>query len=327
MTSRQEVPVPLLLWCPACHERHVDEGELATRPHRTHACQGCGFLWAPAVVPTVGVRFLPGCRGEVAAAPVVARTELAADSWFAEALSDLAQAVAERTGLAGVSSVVVAPELGLRLGIAGPGSALTVLTPCGPVRVEVRDGVAAGREAARPVSEDRVRAALERGLAACRADVVVVVDPRPEDPREARAADFGAMPTRRARRTPIRSTFADFQHGDFPWDRGRWFGSFVSLDGAPATDLTWGDVEEVVWHGEHGDSDWTISGGVARLRDGRYCAWESEQGPTGTGFSGDAYGGTADVAFASKEVAALRHVSDSTRERMVRVALRRGGGS
>lgn len=29
----------------------------------THACQECGFLWAPAVVPTVGVRFLPGCKG------------------------------------------------------------------------------------------------------------------------------------------------------------------------------------------------------------------------------------------------------------------------
>jgi hypothetical protein len=55
-------PVPLRLHCPVCHTLHVDEGEQATTPHRTHACQHCGLLWAPAVVPTVGVRFLPGCK-------------------------------------------------------------------------------------------------------------------------------------------------------------------------------------------------------------------------------------------------------------------------
>lgn len=54
-------PIPLLLWCPECYERHIDEGEFASKPHKTHACQKCGFQWAPAVVPTVGVRFLPGC--------------------------------------------------------------------------------------------------------------------------------------------------------------------------------------------------------------------------------------------------------------------------
>ena len=66
-----EEPVPLLLWCPSCGERHIDPPtpsavgvgdekiEWAGRPHRTHACQSCGMLWAPAVVPTVGVQFLP----------------------------------------------------------------------------------------------------------------------------------------------------------------------------------------------------------------------------------------------------------------------------
>lgn len=56
-------PVPLILHCPLCHTRHVDEGEQATREHRTHACQNprCGHLWAPAVVATVGVWTLPGC--------------------------------------------------------------------------------------------------------------------------------------------------------------------------------------------------------------------------------------------------------------------------
>jgi hypothetical protein len=56
--------LPLLLHCPMCGARHIDEGEQATKPHRTHACQLCGHLWAPAVVETVGVRFLPGCKNE-----------------------------------------------------------------------------------------------------------------------------------------------------------------------------------------------------------------------------------------------------------------------
>lgn len=55
-------PIPLILHCPGCSSRHIDEGEQATTPHRTHACQECGLLWAPAVIPTVGVKFLPGCK-------------------------------------------------------------------------------------------------------------------------------------------------------------------------------------------------------------------------------------------------------------------------
>ena len=54
--------IPMRLVCPACRELHVDEGEFATKPHHTHACQVCGNVWRPALVPTVGVRFLPGFR-------------------------------------------------------------------------------------------------------------------------------------------------------------------------------------------------------------------------------------------------------------------------
>lgn len=63
-------PIPLILWCPSCETRHVDAGDSATRPHRTHACQHCGVLWAPAAVPTVGVQFLPGCKDEAPATDV-----------------------------------------------------------------------------------------------------------------------------------------------------------------------------------------------------------------------------------------------------------------
>lgn len=55
-----EEPVPIILNCPVCHARHIDEGEYATKPHHTHSCQTCGTCWRPAVVPTVGVQFLPG---------------------------------------------------------------------------------------------------------------------------------------------------------------------------------------------------------------------------------------------------------------------------
>lgn len=61
-------PVPMLLWCPECGERHVDAGEFEKKPHHTHACQSCGMVWRPAKVATVGVAFLPGCKNEENAA-------------------------------------------------------------------------------------------------------------------------------------------------------------------------------------------------------------------------------------------------------------------
>jgi hypothetical protein len=55
-------PVPMILRCHYCGMRHIDEGEFATKPHHTHACQHCGECWRPAIVPTVGVWFLPGFK-------------------------------------------------------------------------------------------------------------------------------------------------------------------------------------------------------------------------------------------------------------------------
>lgn len=64
--------IPMLLWCPECRERHIDEGEFATKAHHTHACQHCGHCWRPAIVPTCGVRFLPGFKNE---SPVMTERE------------------------------------------------------------------------------------------------------------------------------------------------------------------------------------------------------------------------------------------------------------
>lgn len=57
-------PIPIRLHCPSCGELHIDEGEFATKPHHTHACQFCGEVWRPAIVFTVGVRFLPGFKSQ-----------------------------------------------------------------------------------------------------------------------------------------------------------------------------------------------------------------------------------------------------------------------
>lgn len=58
-------PIPMLLFCPECWKRHVDQGEFATKHHHTHACQYCGHVWRPAIVATVGVQFLPGFRDNI----------------------------------------------------------------------------------------------------------------------------------------------------------------------------------------------------------------------------------------------------------------------
>lgn len=62
--TTSDTPIPMLIWCSQCRERHVDIGEFATKPHHTHACQRCGNVWRPALVATVGVRFLPGFKNE-----------------------------------------------------------------------------------------------------------------------------------------------------------------------------------------------------------------------------------------------------------------------
>lgn len=59
-----EPGIPMLLFCPKCGERHIDEGEFATKLHHTHACQECGMVWRPSIAATCGVQFLPGFKSE-----------------------------------------------------------------------------------------------------------------------------------------------------------------------------------------------------------------------------------------------------------------------
>lgn len=52
-------PIPMVLHCPTCGLQHVDAPAPAigwfNPPHRSHQCGGCGTIWRPADVPTVGV--------------------------------------------------------------------------------------------------------------------------------------------------------------------------------------------------------------------------------------------------------------------------------
>lgn len=82
---------------------------------------------------------------------------------------------------------------------------------------------------------------------------------------------------------------------DAPWDRGAWDGSFISADGASIEDFTVDDVDHMIAYGETDDRWEGISVGIARLKDGRVIGWEACYGPTGRGFSCNAYGGTADI--------------------------------
>lgn len=55
----QAVPIPMVLHCPSCGLQHVDapepEAGWFNPPHRSHKCHGCGSVWRPADVATVGV--------------------------------------------------------------------------------------------------------------------------------------------------------------------------------------------------------------------------------------------------------------------------------
>jgi hypothetical protein len=105
---------------------------------------------------------------------------------------------------------------------------------------------------------------------------------------------------------------------DTPWHRYDWTGSFVAVDDCPTTDLTRDDVAVVLAYGETDSMDWDgESAGVVLLHDGRVIAWESNWGPTGSGFCCDAYGGEADIICAWTIAGAHMRISERARELLV----------
>lgn len=55
LMSIEDNPVPVTIYCPKCETMHLDDGEWATRPHKTHLCLECGQEWRPFPYATVGV--------------------------------------------------------------------------------------------------------------------------------------------------------------------------------------------------------------------------------------------------------------------------------
>lgn len=79
LAARTNAAQHMLLWCPSCGERHIDEGEFATKEHHTHACQHCGLVWRPAIGPTFGVRYLPGFKNRAEAEDLIRRLKAIRD--------------------------------------------------------------------------------------------------------------------------------------------------------------------------------------------------------------------------------------------------------
>lgn len=54
---KQDTPIDMVLYCPACGLQHIDAEEDGwdNPPHRSHLCHGCKHVWRPADVPTNGV--------------------------------------------------------------------------------------------------------------------------------------------------------------------------------------------------------------------------------------------------------------------------------
>ncbi len=62
LEAKLSAPIELIIHCPECKGRLIDDGEFADKVHHTHSCQHCGFTWRPAVQPTKGVQFLEGFK-------------------------------------------------------------------------------------------------------------------------------------------------------------------------------------------------------------------------------------------------------------------------
>ena len=102
-----------------------------------------------------------------------------------------------------------------------------------------------------------------------------------------------------------------------------WHGSFMN-DLGLSDDFDEDDVDYVVWSYEDGDREcWDGDcAAIVKLTDGRYITWESFWGPTGSGFSADAYGGGSDVHITTDLMKAVEFgLSETTRQKALREGL------
>jgi hypothetical protein len=116
----------------------------------------------------------------------------------------------------------------------------------------------------------------------------------------------------------------EFEHveeppwGEKPGDDSGWSdGQIIAHNGVSDAMPDKEDVAEILIDMEYGDRWDGVTAAVVKLKDGRYMAWESFYGPTGSGFSNDAYGGDAVVHFSDDlEQIKLMALSDETRNNL-----------
>lgn len=98
---------------------------------------------------------------------------------------------------------------------------------------------------------------------------------------------------------PLPADLEGMAGGVNPFQRGEWDGRIVALDGCSTADFFPDEVDLILAEYDSGDEwDGNVAG-VIKLKDGRWVAWETFYGPTGSGFSADAYGGDADMFMAT----------------------------
>lgn len=99
LTDLENAQVPTEIVCPQCSLLHVDQDEWATtRLHRKHLCHGCGHIWQPYLVTTVGVDVHGPCRArrdELLATIAKLSQTVPLESEVAEALDQRGKLVAE----------------------------------------------------------------------------------------------------------------------------------------------------------------------------------------------------------------------------------------
>lgn len=76
----------MILNCPACGARHVEDKKSERAGHAVHDCHFCGVKFQPALVHTMGVKFLTGADGEAVvtlqAAVTVEKVKSAVASYY-----------------------------------------------------------------------------------------------------------------------------------------------------------------------------------------------------------------------------------------------------
>ena len=109
-----------------------------------------------------------------------------------------------------------------------------------------------------------------------------------------------------------------------PWEASNWISRVIDLDHElPNHEVPWSTdfkLAKVEASAESGGGwDGTVAA-LVRLSDNRWMAWETFWGPTGDGFSEDAYGGDADVFMSVDRAKVIKFGLTDEGRRMLELA-------